>query len=51
MDVIPTWFEGSRLNFAENLLRFHDDQTAIIAAGNAASIASGSEDHHISCQF
>jgi acetoacetyl-CoA synthetase len=25
------WFEGSRLNFAENLLRFQDDEPAIIA--------------------
>lgn len=27
------WFEGARLNFAENLLRFRDDRTAIIAVG------------------
>ena len=26
------WFEGSKLNFAENLLRFYDDQIAIISA-------------------
>lgn len=26
------WFEGSKLNFAENLLRFNDDETAIISA-------------------
>ncbi len=26
------WFEGSKLNFAENLLRFNDDQIAIISA-------------------
>ena len=25
------WFPGSRLNFAENLLRYRDDQTALIA--------------------
>jgi len=25
-----TWFDGARLNFAENLLRFRDDRTAII---------------------
>jgi len=24
------WFEGARLNFAENLLRFRDERTAII---------------------
>jgi len=27
------WFAGSRLNFAENLLRFRDDRTAIIFRG------------------
>ncbi|MBW1642401.1 MAG: acetoacetate--CoA ligase [Deltaproteobacteria bacterium] len=27
------WFSGARLNFAENLLRFQDDQTAIIFKG------------------
>ncbi len=27
------WFEGARLNFAENLLRYRDDQTAIIFKG------------------
>ncbi len=27
------WFTGSRLNFAENLLRFRDDQTALIFRG------------------
>ncbi len=27
------WFEGSRLNFAENLLRFRDDHTAYIFRG------------------
>ena len=26
------WFEGSRLNFAENLLRYRDDHTAIISS-------------------
>ena len=25
------WFEGARLNFAENLLRFEDDELAIIS--------------------
>jgi len=28
-----TWFAGSRLNFAENLLRFRDNRTAIIFRG------------------
>jgi acetoacetyl-CoA synthetase len=27
------WFEGARLNFAENLLRFRDDRTALIFKG------------------
>ncbi len=27
----PQWFRGSRLNFAENLLRFSDDRPAIIS--------------------
>jgi acetoacetyl-CoA synthetase len=27
----PRWFDGARLNFAENLLRFHDERLAIIA--------------------
>jgi acetoacetyl-CoA synthetase len=27
------WFSGARLNFAENLLRFRDDQTALIFKG------------------
>jgi acetoacetyl-CoA synthetase len=27
----PKWFTGARLNFAENLLRFRDDQEALVA--------------------
>jgi acetoacetyl-CoA synthetase len=27
------WFTGARLNFAQNLLRFRDDRTAIVSAG------------------
>jgi acetoacetyl-CoA synthetase len=27
----PRWFDGARLNFAENLLRFRDDHAAMIA--------------------
>lgn len=30
---IPEWFRGSRLNFAENLLRYDDDRVAIYASG------------------
>ena len=32
MDEIPEWFQGSRLNFAENLLQHRDDRVAIYAA-------------------
>jgi acetoacetyl-CoA synthetase len=27
----PRWFDGARLNFAENLLRFRDDRDALVA--------------------
>lgn len=30
---IPEWFKGSRLNFAENLLRYEDNRIAIYTAG------------------
>ncbi|HKY99032.1 MAG TPA: acetoacetate--CoA ligase [Gemmatimonadaceae bacterium] len=30
-DLGPRWFLGARLNFAENLLRFDDDENAIVA--------------------
>ncbi len=29
------WFEGARLNYAENLLRYRDDKTALIFKGEA----------------
>ncbi|WP_281491889.1 AMP-binding protein [Desulfosarcina cetonica] len=29
------WFEGARLNFAENLLRFRDDRVALVFRGEA----------------
>ena len=34
VDKMPgaTWFEGARLNFAENLLRYRDDRPAIKCA-------------------
>ncbi|XP_795289.2 acetoacetyl-CoA synthetase [Strongylocentrotus purpuratus] len=32
IDEVPVWFEGSRLNFAENLLRYRDDRVALFAA-------------------
>ena len=37
LDKMPgaKWFSGARLNFAENLLRYRDDQTALIFKGEA----------------
>ena len=35
IDKIPEWFHGSRLNYAENMLRYDDDRVAIYAAGKA----------------
>ena len=32
---IPEWFSGSRLNYAENLLRYKDGKTAIIECGES----------------
>jgi acetoacetyl-CoA synthetase len=34
------WFVGSRFNFAENLLRYRDDHTAIIFKGEAQDLES-----------
>ena len=34
------WFAGARLNFAENLLRYRDDQTALIFKGEARDSVS-----------
>ena len=31
------WFVGAELNFAENLLRFRDDQTALIFKGETTA--------------
>jgi len=33
------WFAGARLNFAENLLRYRDDRTALIFRGETVSAA------------
>lgn len=33
MEESPEWFEGARLNIAENLLKFKDDRVALIATG------------------
>ncbi len=32
------WFSGARLNFAENLLRYRDDRTALIFKGEADAV-------------
>ncbi|XP_072163889.1 acetoacetyl-CoA synthetase-like [Diadema setosum] len=32
IEEVPVWFEGSLLNFAENLLRYNDDRVALYAA-------------------
>ena len=29
---VPEWFHGSRLNYAENLLRYNDNRVALYAA-------------------
>jgi len=34
-----TWFRGARLNFAENLLRFRDERTALVAVREGGEIA------------
>ncbi len=36
----PTWFLGARLNFAENLLRYGDDRTAVVAWGETGRTAA-----------
>jgi len=33
MEEVPEWFHGSRLNYAENLLQYKDQRTAIIECG------------------
>jgi len=33
------WFNGARLNFAQNLLRYRDDRTAIVFKGEASPLA------------
>ncbi|GBM46102.1 Acetoacetyl-CoA synthetase [Araneus ventricosus] len=33
MSDFPEWFKGAKLNYAENLLKFRDNRTAIIEAG------------------
>ncbi|GFY61331.1 acetoacetyl-CoA synthetase [Trichonephila inaurata madagascariensis] len=38
MSDLPKWFEGSKLNFAENLLRYRNDEVAIIQDGEDSEI-------------
>ncbi|GAB1600667.1 acetoacetyl-CoA synthetase-like [Argonauta hians] len=38
IDEIPTWFPGSTLNYAENLLRFNDDRVAIYATREGSNV-------------
>ncbi|KFM82956.1 Acetoacetyl-CoA synthetase, partial [Stegodyphus mimosarum] len=38
MEDSPPWFEGARLNFAENLLRFRDDHIALISTGEESGV-------------
>ncbi|XP_015754896.1 PREDICTED: acetoacetyl-CoA synthetase-like [Acropora digitifera] len=38
MEDIPEWFRGARLNFAENLLHFDDDEVALYTAGEGQEV-------------
>jgi hypothetical protein len=39
MDQIPKWFLGAKLNFAENILKFREeDKTAIISCGEGDTV-------------
>lgn len=40
MDKVPRWFEGAKLNFAENLLRYKDDRVALIMTGEERETVS-----------
>lgn len=35
---IPKWFEGAKLNYAQNLLRYKDDQIALISTGEGRQV-------------
>ena len=35
-----TWFQGARLNFAENLLRFRDDRPALVSVTEGGEVAA-----------
>ncbi|GFQ65930.1 acetoacetyl-CoA synthetase [Trichonephila clavata] len=38
MSDSPKWFEGARLNYAENLLKYRDDRLALIVDGEATEV-------------
>ncbi|EDV23760.1 uncharacterized protein TRIADDRAFT_26822 [Trichoplax adhaerens] len=38
VDEIPEWFHGTRLNFAENLLKYRDDKVAIYFTGEGREL-------------
>ncbi|KAI8908028.1 hypothetical protein EDD86DRAFT_208747 [Gorgonomyces haynaldii] len=44
MDQIPKWFQGSLLNYAENMLRFDDERLALVGVGE--NQVYGSLTHH-----
>jgi acetoacetyl-CoA synthetase len=39
MSKIPKWFVGSKLNYAQNVLKYKDDRVAIISTGEDSSIS------------
>ena len=44
---VPEWFPGSRLNYAENLLRFQDDAVAIYGASEYGGQGSGASEYYM----
>ena len=42
---VPVWFSGCRLNFAENLLRYQEDKTAVITCGESTASLSPPTSH------
>ena len=45
---IPEWFSGSRLSYAENLLRYKDNKMAIIECGESSVITLDIHGHNVS---
>jgi acetoacetyl-CoA synthetase len=39
MNEIPKWFVGSKLNYAQNILKYKDDRVALISTGEDSSIS------------